>query len=213
MKFILLPVALLITITASSQVQFNVFGGPQITTANYKINGVKQPTKMKYGFNLGVGAKVAFEDKLFFAPAAFYSMKGYKVNFNQFSFPPDATATDNSTTIHTFEIAGLLQYDFSHASDHFFIKGGPSLDFQLFGHEKFNTMTGASVDRAMKFSYGDYGHFSASMLVQLGYETGNGLMIYGQYTYGMSSINNADGGPMIRHRVYGIAVGKYLHKK
>jgi len=213
MKFILLPVvALFISITASSQYQYGIFGGPQATSTHYTISGNKQSAKMKFGFNLGLGFKIPFEGKLSFSPAAFYSMKGYKVNFSQYSFPPDANATDNNTMIHTFELAGLMQYDFNDQPDHVFIKIGPSLDFQLFGHEKFHTATG-TVDRNMKFSYGDYGHFSANILLQLGYETSSGLTIYGQYTHGLSSINNYDGGPMIRHRVYGISVGKYFHKK
>ena len=214
MKFIFLPIlSLFITLSASSQLQYNIFGGPQVTSAHYTINGTKQPTKNKYGFNLGIGFKIPFEDKLSFAPAVYYSMKGYKVTFNQFVFPPDATAINNSTTIHTFEIAGLLQYDFSHEPEHFFIKAGPSLDFQLLGNEKYTTISGGKVDRNMKFSYGDYGHYSASMLLQFGYETGSGLMIFGQYSHGLSSINNADYGPMIRHRVYGVSIGKYLHRK
>lgn len=214
MKFIFLPVLFLfISQSGRSQVQYAIFGGPQITTAHYTINGTKQPAKNKYGVNLGIGAKIAFEDKLFFSPAAYYSMKGYKVTFNQFVFPPDATAINNSTTIHTFEIAGLLQYDFTHEPEHFFIKAGPSLDFQLLGNEKYTTTGGSIVDRNMKFGYADYGHYSASMLLQFGYETGNGLMIFGQYSHGLSSINNADYGPMIRHRVYGISVGKYIHWK
>ncbi len=214
MKFIFLPVLVLfVTFSASGQYQYGIFGGPQITTAHYTANGIKQPTKNKYGFQLGIGFKIPFEDKLSFSPAAYYSIKGYKVTFNQFLFPPDANAKDNNTTIHTFEIAGLLQYDFNREPEHFFIKLGPSLDFQLLGNEKYNTMTGTTVDQNMKFSYANYGHYSASMLLQFGYETASGLMIFGQYSHGLSSINNADYGPIIKHRVFAVSIGKYLHRK
>ncbi len=215
MKFLTLCfVALVTNFSANSQIQFNVFAGPQATTASYTVNGVKQDTKMKYGFQAGVGAKVAFEGKLSFAPAVFYSMKGYKVNFTQFVFPPDADAADNNTNIHTFEMAALLQYDFSNEPGHVFIKAGPGLDFQLFGNEKFNSRTGAAaVSRNMKFSYGDYGRFSANAHLQLGYETSGGFIIAAQYTHGLASINNADYGPQIKHRVFGISVGKFLGKK
>jgi hypothetical protein len=214
MKFISLTVTtLLITLCASSQVQFNVFAGPQATTANYTIGGTKQETEMKIGFQAGIGMKVAFEDKLFFAPAAFYSMKGYKVTYNKFNALPDVNAKDNNTAIHTFELAALLQYDFNTNPNHFFIKAGPSLDFQLIGNEKYNLLTSGSVDRKMKFSYGDYGHFSANGLLQLGYEAGSGLIIFAQYTHGLASINNSDGGPQIKHRVFGISIGKFLNRK
>ncbi|MEI9808721.1 MAG: hypothetical protein WDO16_13155 [Bacteroidota bacterium] len=46
-------------------------------------------------------------------------------------------AADNNTSIHTFELAFLLQYDLGKNPQHFFIKAGPSLDFQLAGKEKF----------------------------------------------------------------------------
>lgn len=215
MKFLLLCSAtFLIQLSASTQAQFNIFAGPQASSASYTIKGVKQDTKMKYGFQAGVGAKVPFENKLFFSPAVFYSMKGYKVNFTQFVFPPDADAADNNTTLHTFEMAFLLQYDFSNEPGHVFIKAGPSIDFQLFGKEKFNSRTGAAaVSRNMKFSYGDYGRFSANALLQLGYETSGGFIIAAQYTHGLASINNADFGPQIKHRVFGLSIGKFLNRK
>jgi hypothetical protein len=66
----------------------------------------------------------------------------------------------------------------------------------------------------MKFSTdGDYGHFSANMLMQLGFETGSGFFMFAQYTHGMASTNNEDNGPKIRHRAYGISLGFYLNRK
>jgi len=204
---------LLSAVQVNSQVQFSIFGGPQATTANYKIDGVKQDTKMKIGFQAGMGMKVPFEDQLFFAPALLYSMKGYKVTYNRISYPPDADAIDNNTTFHSFEMAFLLQYDLSKSPDHFFIKAGPSLDFPVIGHEKYNLKAGGSVDRKAKFGFADYGHYLANALAQFGYETGNGLLIYAQYTYGLGNISNADGGPSIKHRCVGISIGKYLGRK
>jgi Outer membrane protein beta-barrel domain len=214
MKFISLIVTTLsITLSASSQVQFNIFAGPQATTAHYTIGGTKQETEMKVGFHAGIGMKVPFENKLFFAPAAYYSMKGYKVTYNKFVALPDVNARDNKTTLHTFELAPLLQFDFNNNPSHFFIKAGPGLDFQLIGNEKFNLLTNGSVDRKMKFSYGDYGRFSANGLFQLGYEAGSGLIIFAQYSHGLASISNLDGGPQIKHRVFGISFGKFLNRK
>jgi hypothetical protein len=195
-----------------SQVEFGFFAGPQAT--RYTILNQKQKNEIKYGFQAGVGLKVPFEDKLYFSPAAFYSLKGYKVTLTQFVYPPDTNAINNNTTIHTFELAALLQYDLSRKPSHFYIKAGPSLDFHLSGKETFNLKAGGSVSRSMTFSIdGDYGHFSANMLGQIGYESGGGLMIFVQYTHGMASTNNSDGGPKIRHRAYGISIGKYLNRK
>ena len=199
----------LLQFSVAAQVKFTAFLGPQATTAKYEIGGVKQKTSTKIGFQIGMGMKVPFETRLYFAPALYYSMKGYKVKYTGFAYPPDVTATDNNTTFHNVETAFLLQYDFSDQPNHFFIKLGPSLDFQIFGKEKFNTPTEV-IDRNIPFGYDKYGHYSANMILQLGYEMSNGFFIQGQYSHGLSNINNADLGPDIRHRVYGITVGKFL---
>jgi hypothetical protein len=209
----ILTSTLFISLCAISQVEFGVFAGPQATTANYYIQGSKQKAESKYGFVAGANLKVPFEGKLYFAPAAYYSLKGYKVAFNRFVYPPGPTAADNNTTLHCFELAALLQYDLGNNPSHLFIKAGPSLDFQLLGKEKFNQVGGGSVDRSMKFGPGEYGHYSANLLAQIGYETSGGFMIFAQYTHGAASLNNADGGPAIRHRAYGISIGKYFNRK
>lgn len=208
MKYSLLfTLSLLIFIAASAQVNFNVFGGPQYTTVSYKIDGVKQDVTGKPGFQLGAGMKVAFEEKLFFAPSLFYSMKGYKVKFNRFRYPPDVTATDNNATFHTVETAFLLQYDFTNKPYGPYLQLGPSLDFQLFGKEKFNTVNG-EVDRKIPFGYDKYGHFSANAILVVGYELQSKIFVRGQLTYGLASINNSDYGPDIKYRAVGISVGK-----
>ncbi|HEY6062232.1 MAG TPA: porin family protein [Chitinophagaceae bacterium] len=213
-KIFVLSFTLFFTSIAHSQVEAGLFAGPQATGARYTILNQKQKNEIKYGFQAGVGLKTPFEGRLFFSPAAFYSLKGYKVTLTQFVYPPDTNAISNNTTIHTFELAALLQYDLSSKPGHVFIKAGPSLDFHLFGKETYNLKAGGSVSRNMPFSTdGDYGHFSANMLMQIGYETGGGLMIFAQYTHGMASTNNSDGGPKIRHRAYGISIGKYLNRK
>ncbi|MGZ8541139.1 MAG: porin family protein [Chitinophagaceae bacterium] len=198
---------------STAQVQVGIFGGPQITSAKYTITGNKQTVTNKYGFHLGANLKVPFENKLYFSPAVFYSMKGYKVKFSQRSLPPDSLAIDNNTLIHTFELAALLQYDFSSQLNHFFVRFGPSLDIQLYGKEKFNRNGNTPVDQKMVFSFTKYGRFGANMILQFGYETNKGLLLSAQYSHGAGSINNADFGPRILHRVWGISIGKYLDRK
>ena len=217
-KICFVLVSVLLAGSVSAQPQFGVFAGPQATWAGYStpeinLGKTQQDTKMKAGFQAGATARMQFEGKLYFAPAVFYSMKGYKVTLTRVSFPPDSLATDNDVTLHTFELAPMLQYNFSDADDHFFIKAGPSIDVQLFGKEKFNRSNGTSVDRKMKFSFGDYGRFGANLLLHLGYETSSGLIIFGHYTHGFGSIVNTDNGPRIVHRAFGISVGKYFNRK
>ncbi len=203
----------LLSLVSFSQVQWNVFGGPQATSAHYVIRDKKQNTNMKYGFQLGGGLKAQWENRIYFAPQVFYSLKGYKVKLSRPSFPPDTLAVDNEVTMHSFEIAALIQYNFSDAASHFFIRFGPSIDFQISGKEKFNLSTGGSVSRKMKFSYGDYGHYGASIDLHAGYEMANGFLIYGQYGLGIGTIVNTDDGPIVTHRVAGITVGYHFKRK
>lgn len=214
MRKITLSAVLAITTSfCSAQVSTAIFGGPQITSAKYTINSKKQPVTDKYGFQTGVSIKVPFENKLYFSPAAFYSLKGYKVTFNQRSFPPDSLAIDNNTSIHTFELAALLQYDFNSKPGHFFVKFGPSLDFQLSGKEKFTTTNHKTKEQKMVFSFTKYGRYAANFILQFGYETKGGLLVFGHYSHGIGNMNNADFGPNIYHHVFGVSIGKYIHGK
>jgi Outer membrane protein beta-barrel domain len=212
-KTLLTAVMAAAVLLCTAQVQYGLFGGPQVTSSKYKVNGKTQPNSQKYGFQTGATLKVPFENHLYFSPAAFYSLKGYKVKFKQRSYFPDSLAVDNNTTIHTFELAVLLQYDFSSQPGHFFVKFGPSIDLQISGKEKFNRSNRTTIDRKMGFGFTKYGHYAASLITQLGYETKEGLLLFAQYSHGVGSMNNADGGPGIWHRVIGISIGKYLNKK
>ena len=210
-KIYLIAVILIITANTEAQIQLNIFGGPQTTTALYKVNDSKQKTSQKFGFQAGMGLKIPFENKIFFAPVAFYSLKGYKVQLDSRVFPPDPEALENNVTMHTFEAAALIQFDLGTKQDHYFISFGPSLDIQIKGKEKYRLMTGESINKDMRFSYGDYGRYSIAAIGRFGYEFNNELMIFVQYNMGLGSINNADNGPSILHRVFGISIARVLH--
>lgn len=196
-----------------SQVKLAVFGGPQMTTAKYKIEEEKQPVKFKPGFQLGATLKVPFENQLFFAPTMYYSMKGYKVTLKTPSFPPSELAINNETTLHTLELAPLLHFDFSTQPSHFFVKLGPAIDINFSGKERFDTAGGKEpVERSMKFSFTEYGRVTAQGILHVGYESSKGYMIFAHVAEGMGSLNNADHGPRIKHRIVGLSFGWYFQK-
>ncbi|HEY5772040.1 MAG TPA: porin family protein [Chitinophagaceae bacterium] len=213
MKFLFIVITLLSSFSVNSQVEFGLFAGPQLTDVRYIIDGKKQESSLKLGVNAGVQMKVPFENRLSFAPSIMYNLRGYKVKFDGSSFPPDSSAIDNNTSFHTIELGFLLQHDFKLEPGHFFIRFGPSLDFVLFGNEKFNTNTNGFVERKMKFSFTDYGRYLASAIFQFGFEAKNGWFIYGHYNYCLISMNNRDMGPGIGNRAGGISIGKYLKRK
>jgi len=213
MKLFLCALTITICLSAAAQVKVGLFAGPQITSARYTINGIKQSTDYKYSLQVGAGLKVPFEGHLYFAPALYYSMKGYKVAFNNISFPPDSNAVNNNTRIHTIEAAPLFQIDFSNKPSHVFIQIGPALDFVISGREQFTLKNGQTVNRKMQFSIVDhYGIVTASGIVHLGYQAKNGLTVFAHYTYGIGSADNTDLGPIIQHREMGISIGKYWGK-
>ncbi len=214
-RILLIAVPLLLSFFGFGQGpgEFALFIGPQATSAKYTVNNKKQPADFKYGFQLGGTFKVPFENKLFFAPSIYYSLKGYKVTLNDPSFPPNTLAINNNVTVHTIEVGAFLQYDFGTMPDHFFIKGGPSVDFALSGKEEFDLADGTTVNQPMKFGFADYGRYTASVEIQVGYETTSRFLIFAHYTHGLGSMNNADGGPQIKHRIIGISIGKYFRNR
>jgi len=213
-KISIFSVALFSSFVCFAQVQFGIFAGPHVTSAMYSVKNAKQPTDFKPGFHIGAAYKIPFDNNLFFAPAISYEMMGYKVVFNQPSFPPDLLAKDNNTSFHEIDVDPLLQYDLSRKSNHLFVRAGPSFNFILSGKENFNLATGEHVSQKMKFSVTNgYGPFLASVVGQLGFETSGGLTISAEYIQGLISMNNEDEGPSIRNRLVGITVGKFFKSK
>ncbi len=208
--FIVLSLTFLTNTFIIAQTRFNIFAGPQVTTVQYIVRGINQTTDFKPGAQLGIGAKIEFENHLYFSPAIYYSLKGYKVTLDQAAAPPDPTAINNNVNVHTIETAFLLQYDFSKKSSHFFVKLGPSLDFQIIGKEKFDRVDGTKENRNMTYGYASYGRYAASAIVHIGYEMSNNIFLSANYTHGLTNLNNADAGPSISYRVAGITIGKYF---
>jgi hypothetical protein len=210
-RFFLIPGLFLISFKSNAQVQFACFAGGQVTSARYLVNDIKQPTKYKPGTMAGVAVKVEFDNQLYFFPSVYYMLKGYKVTLNNPAFPPSELAKSNDVTLHTIEVAPLLQYDFNKKLSHFFVRFGPSVDYGYYGREHVGTVdssgTRSTIYRQMVFDFTEYGHFTAQANLHFGYETGKGLMMFAFYEHGFGSMNNHDGGPKIFHRIIGLSAG------
>lgn len=204
---------LFLSLSATAQVQWAAFAGPQVTNAHYTVRDAPQATSSKPGLIAGGGIKVPFDNHLFFFPSMYYSLKGYKVDLKDAAFPPSTSAINNTTTIHTVEISPMFQIDFNRKPAHPFVRFGPAIDIAISGKERFDSLDAngsgsiTPVSRSMVFSFGDYGRFSASVNLHLGYESSRQWMVYGFYAHGIGSMNNADNGPKIFHRIYGVALG------
>lgn len=200
----------LLSIVGNAQNNYGFFAGAQRTTAHYSIADENQETSEKYGAHAGFQIKIPFEKQLYFAPALYYTQKGFSVNLTKPSFPPGEDAISNDIRVHAIEVAPLFQIDLSTNPSHFFFRVGPAVDFIFAGKEKVGLKNGTVEEKNMKFSFGDYGRITSSANIQLGYETENGFQFWGFYNHGLGSMNNADEGPKIRHRWFGISLGKYF---
>jgi hypothetical protein len=201
-----------LSLAGKAQIDLFVFGGPQATSARYVIDGVKQDTKYKMGAFVGVGSKMRLEGIFSFAPAIFYSLKGYKVDYNRSSPFPEPTALNNNVTLHTIEVAPLLQFDLSPKANHLFIKVGPSIDINIAGKEKMDLNNNTHVSRKMDFAFNSYSYIGASLIGQLGYEVSNQFNLSLQYALGVGSINNNENGPSIKHRSFGVSAGYFFKR-
>ena len=199
--------------TSAQKSEWGFIIGPQMTTVQYTVEGKKQETEYKPGAHAGVIVKIPFENLLYFTPSFYYSKKGYKVELKDPSFPPGADAVSNDVNVHVFEIAPLFNIDLSKQPDHLFVRFGPAIDAAFKGDEKIVLNNGDVVKQDMKFDFGEYGRFTSNAVIQFGYETAKGWMLYGQYSHGLGSMNNADHGPKIRHRVFGVTVGRFYRRK
>jgi hypothetical protein len=201
-----------------AQMQVVGFAGPQITSAQYKVKDEKQSVDYKMGVTAGGGLKVVFDNQFYFFPALYYSLKGYKVILKDGSFPPAKTALNNNTTIHTVELCPMFQVDFNKRPSHLFVRFGAAVDFAVSGRESFDSVNTAigqvvHVSRPMKFAFTEYGRYSASANLHFGYETGSRLLLWAFYNHGIGSMNNADNGPTILHRIGGIAFGYIIGRQ
>jgi len=212
MKVLLTAMALLTTIFVNCQIYFAASAGPQATSVKYIVDHKKQESSMKPGVNAGLQLKIPLEGRLYFAPSIMYNLRGYKVEYNAPPDMPNPEAIDNNTSFHTVELGFLLQHDFKLEPGHFFIRLGPSLDFALFGREKYNTKTGDLVNREMPFNFAKYGHYLASAVIHFGYEFKNKWYIYGHYNHSLINMNNVDYGDYIGNRAAGISIGYFFRK-
>ncbi len=107
------------------------------------------------------------------------------------------------------ELAPLFHIELSKNPSHLFLRVGPAIDIVFTGSESLVMKNGSQVKRDVKFSFADYGRITSSGVVHLAYETKGGFFVFGHHSHGLGSLNNNDYGPTIRHRIFGLSIGKY----
>jgi hypothetical protein len=211
-KIFTLSVCLCSVLFSFGQIKYGFFAGPQKTVARYLVRDELQETSWKNGLQGGVMLKVPFENQLYFSPAIYYSSKGYRVSLKDSVYPPGEDVVGNDVRVHAIEIAPLLNIDLSKDQNHLFVRFGPSVDVAIGGREHMFLNDGKEVEQSMKFANTAYCRFTTAANVQFGFESQSGLFVYAHYAHGLGSMNNADLGPIIRHRLFGISVGAFFGK-
>jgi hypothetical protein len=212
-KIVVAFLSLLLTSSLWAQKStFGILAGAQATSAKYVIRGNEQKTGYKYG-PLGVLIiKIPFENHLEFTPSFYYNRKGYTVVLKDTAAPPGIDAIGNDVALNTIDIAPLFNITMSKNPSHCFFQFGPVFDAVINGREKVTLNDGTTVDRPMKFSFADYGRITVSLTGRFGYEAASGFFVATQYSYGLGSLNNADFGPSIKHRIFGLMIGKFFNR-
>jgi hypothetical protein len=172
-----------------------------------------QESESKYGFHLGAAKKVPFDNFLYFFPSASYGLKGYQVSLLNPSSPPGLDIVHDNTTLHTIDVSPHFQIDFGKNENHLFLRFGPTFDVAILGKEDVTYNNGKKESRDMRFSFSNYGRIGALLVSQLGFEAENKFFISVRYDHGVGSISNADGGPKINNRVFGLSLGLYIPNK
>lgn len=191
---------------------YGIFGGAQATSVHYSVRGKTQPSQSKPGAQGGLILKIPFENQLFFSPSLYYSLKGYKVTLKDtLSFPGIDIAADD-VSVHTVELAPLFHLNFSDHPQHFFVQFGPAFDVAFSGTEKLNYSNGTVSKRPMPFNFEAYGRITSTAIMRLGYENSKGFLIFAHYDFGLGSMNDADDGPQIKHRLFGLSIGKFFNR-
>ncbi|RYY88383.1 MAG: PorT family protein [Chitinophagaceae bacterium] len=201
--------------SASAQkTDFGFLAGPQYTNSTYSLRGQQQPTKGKPGGHIGAIARIPFEGRLFFTPSFYYTLKGFSVVLSDTSSNPGIDAVANDLRIHAMELSPLFTIYIGRATDHGpYVQFGPSLDMNFAGREHITLKNGNTVDRSMSFSGQGYSRLTPSVVFRIGAQTPKGFFVNAHILQGIGSLNNNDYGPSIRHRVFGLSVGKFFLRK
>jgi hypothetical protein len=210
MKSITTFLMLVIFLTSNSlfaQTTVALSGGASFGNVRVKIGDVSASPKLKVGITAGLSINAPLSSNFNFQPALNFVQKGYEIK----------DETDKETVnINYVEVPLNFVYSVKR-NDGFFIGAGPSIAYGISGKDKFSgdeekIKFGSGEDEIKPFDFG------ANAIA--GYKFKGGFMISGNYTFGLSKINNSsdipDDNGTIKNRCFavkiGYAFGKPKHK-
>ncbi|MEO6722968.1 MAG: porin family protein [Ferruginibacter sp.] len=215
-KIILLAAIAAITTSATAQIKFGAQVGGNLANvkSEYSFSGttVKEKSKVKFGFLIGLVAEVPLASSVSFRPELNFIQKGTKVNDTQ-SSSGYTDVTTGEITLNFIELPLNIVYRVAAGSGNVFFGAGPSIGYGLSGKYKSTSTTTYpgmpsvtdSENGKVKFDGKKYDDLPASDNdnhlksldfggnILAGYQMSNGVYINVGYTVGFSNLSpNAD---------------------
>ena len=157
--------------------------GANMSTARVYQYDEQQESDYISGYGIAILFKAPFEGLLHFSPTLGYNRRGYTYT------PKSGTITEYTNTIHYFDMAPMLSFDFPLGENSFVIAAGPHISFAMAGTEKTISGTTSSTSK-MNFDLSkDYGFIDLGLTGSIGFHMKKFLVEAG-YQLGLTNINN-----------------------
>ncbi len=218
MKSITILLMLMILLTSqflSAQTTMGITGGATFSSVSVKVQGISASPKSRTGFTAGLFVDAPLNSGFSFQPALNFVQKGYTIK-------DEMSSTTEKVSFNYIEVPLNFIYNIK-KNEGFFIGAGPSIAYGISGEDKTKYGAGMPDDnQKVKFGsgIGEVKPFDFGANAVAGYKFKGGFMVSGNYTLGLSKINNQEDGDMggtIKNRYFGVKIGYVFngtrHKK
>lgn len=218
MKSTTIMLMLMILLTSqflSAQTTVGLTGGATFSNVLVKAQGISGSPKSRTGFTAGLFVDAPLSSGFSFQPALNFVQKGYTIK-------DEMSSVTEKVSFNYIEVPLNFVYT-PKRNDGFFIGAGPSIAYGISGQDKIHFGSGMPDDNEkIKFGSGDDEVKALDFGINglAGYKFKGGFMVSGNYTLGLSKINNSSDIPdeagTIKNRYFsvkiGYAFGKTKHK-
>lgn len=207
--FLIAIMMLVVALSLSAQI-IGITAGASFANVKVKADDLTGSPKTKTGITAGLFTKLPLSSDISFQPGLNFVQKGYIVK--------DDIGTETAN-LNYLELPLNFVYSKS-VSNGLFIGAGPSIAYGLSGSDKLKYKDGGMPDQSDKVHFGSGADddvkpfdFGANFIV--GYQFKGGFLITGNYTLGLSKINNEDDSVesgSIKNNYFGVKLGYVFGK-
>ena len=155
-------------------VSFGIKAGLNLANINYKGDDESESGDMKFGGHIGVNARVAISEALYFAPELLFSMQGSRDEDEEFDIK-------SVLKLNYIQLPLMLQYQ---TPGGFYAEVGPGFGFLMSAKSKFE-MDGEEDEEDVKEYFEG---LDINGNIGLGYNMANGFGIGARFSKGFSNI-------------------------